>query len=235
MIEVSGLTAGYGNKQVISRFSFFLEASQSPLVLAGSNGSGKSTLLRCLLNQISYQGAIQMPSDPNGIAWLPQGYSLPIDIPVSDFVALAGLHPSRPWSQPGKAETDRAVAQLKELEMDHLAFKRTDELSGGEWQMVCLAQMAMQGSEIWLLDEPTAHLDLYFKNLVFHYLWKKSAEGKCIILSTHDIPFLPEKGGKFLLMDNQTMPDINPETKKMVADRLRSGQKTNQVSDRTVF
>ncbi len=224
MIEVSELTAGYGTKQVISRFSFSLSPEQMPLVLAGPNGSGKSTIFRCILKQIPYQGKIILPWENEGIAWLPQGFQLPISIPVTDFVALGALKPGKLRLQAGGAEMERARSELEGLEMGHLAGKNTDELSGGEWQLACLAQMAMQNPGIWLLDEPTAHLDLYFKNLVFQYLWKKAGEGKCMVLSTHDIPFLPERGGTFLMMTGrQRLIEINPESKKAIAERLQTG------------
>ncbi len=223
MIEVSALTAGYGKKQVISRFSFSMDQSQSPLVLAGPNGCGKSTLLRCLLGEIPYQGKIDLPFSEKRIAWLPQGYRLSLSIPVVDFVAIACLDPGKPWAQIGEMEKEKAFAELTDLEMAHLARQKTDEVSGGEWQMICLAQMAMQNTDFWLLDEPTAHLDLYFKELVFTYLWKKAKAGKWIILSTHDIPFLPESGGYFLMMNapEKSFP-LNSQTKERVIQELKS-------------
>jgi hypothetical protein len=59
---------------------------------------------------------------------------------------------------------------------------------------------------------------------VFQYLWKKAGEGKWIVLSTHDIPFLPETGGTFLMMTGrQRLIEINPESKKAIAERLQTG------------
>lgn len=204
MIDVSELTAAYGKKSVISRLSFFISQDESPLALVGANGSGKSTLLKCLMGIHPYSGKTQIKSQgrKGSIGWLPQGFKVGLDVPVIDFIAMAQMEKDTNFLSNQTAEPEKVLSILEELEMEKLAQKTISQLSGGEWQMICLAQLAIQNADIWLLDEPTAHLDLYFKNLVFSYLWKKSSQGKCIIFSTHDIPFLPKAGGKFLLLEN---------------------------------
>ena len=202
MIQVEGLTAGYGKLQVISRFSFQAQAEDSPIVLAGKNGSGKSTFLKAILGQIPFEGNIKIESNGAGIAWIPQAYHISLGIPVLDFIALGtsksgGFLASLPIDAKQRAEN-----ALAELGLEKFAGKRTDELSGGEWQMICLAQLMVQDAQIWLLDEPTSSLDIYYKTLVFNLLWKKAEEGKLILFSTHDLPFLPAERGTILLFEN---------------------------------
>ena len=209
MIRVHELAAGYGNKTVFSRLSFYASAENSPLVLAGKNGSGKSTLLRMLAGfQQPTSGKIEFSKIKPGIAWLPQHYQLNLELPVPEFVAMACEKPGR-WlsSRPADA-IEKSLAALERLGISRLAGQKTHELSGGEWQLLCLAQMLVQEAAIWLLDEPTSSLDIGYKNKVFNLLWEEAAAGKTIILSTHDIPFLPEQGGSFLLVGNQ--PQIFP-------------------------
>jgi iron complex transport system ATP-binding protein len=209
LIRVQELAAGYGKNTVFSRLSFYASAENSPLVLAGKNGAGKSTLLHLIAGfQKPQSGKIEFHGQKPGIAWLPQQYRLNLELPVPEFVAMACEKPGR-WlsSRPADAH-ERAHAALERLGISRLADRNTHQLSGGEWQLLCLAQMLVQEAGIWLLDEPTASLDIGFKNKVFNILWEEAAAGKIIILSTHDIPFLPEQGGRFLLVNNQ--PQIFP-------------------------
>lgn len=223
MIEISQLTAGYGVKTIISRLSFTADPAHSPVVLAGRNGSGKSTFLKALLGEIPFAGELKISPPNSGIGWLPQQFHLALRMPVADFVKLGsvekkGLFPSFAYG------AEQLVSEaLAELEIGHLADSYTDALSGGEWQLVCLAQLLVQKTDIWLLDEPTASLDVYYKSLVFNFLWKKAGMGKTIILATHDLPFLPIYSGSLLSFPNPTqLKPLNEESLQEVLKLLQS-------------
>lgn len=197
MIDVSDLTVDYGNKAVINRLSFSVHPNDGPLVLAGRNGSGKSTFFKALLGSVPYTGKIKRPAS---IAWMPQQNRIAFRLPVLDFIALgsaqsgSGLFPNIP----SDART-RAIGLLEEYQLGHLQHAWTDTLSGGEWQLICLIQMSMQNAGIWLLDEPSSSLDIFYKNLIFKKLWEQQEKGIQVVVSTHDLPFLPERPGKLLL------------------------------------
>lgn len=194
---------------MFSRLSFYASAENSPLVLAGKNGSGKSTLLRMLADfQKPKSGKIEFSKIKPGIAWLPQHYQLSLDLPVPEFVAMACEKPGRWLSSRPSDAIEKSLAALERIGISSLAGQHTNQLSGGEWQLLCLAQMLVQEADVWLLDEPTSSLDIGYKKKVFKLLWEEAAAGKTIVLSTHDIPFLPEDGGTFLLVGNQ--PQIFP-------------------------
>ena len=222
MIRVQELAAGYGNKTVFSRLSFYASGENSPLVLAGKNGSGKSTLLRILGGfQKAISGSVSFEKTKPVIAWLPQHYRINLEVPVPEFVAMACEKPGR-WlsSRPADA-LERSMAVLDRLGIQHLAKQKTNELSGGEWQLVCLAQMLVQEADVWLLDEPTSSLDIGFKKKVFDLLWQEAEAGKTIIISTHDIPFLPSEGGAFLLVcENPILIPNLPSERKALMNRL---------------
>ena len=227
MIYVEGLTAGYSEKQVISRLSFSCSSEDSPLVLAGKNGSGKSTFLKAVLGQIPFQGLIKLEESNSGIGWISQSYHISLSIPVIDFIALGTSKTKGVFTHLPSNAKDLAVAALLELGLDDLKEKKTDQLSGGEWQLVCLAQLMVQDTGVWLLDEPTSSLDIYYKSLVFNLLWKKSREGKLIIFSTHDLPFLPKERGKLLLFENEV--SSFPISENSLAEAI------SRLSQRQVF
>jgi iron complex transport system ATP-binding protein len=209
LIDVSDLTVGYGNKSVINRLSFSVLPDDGPLVLAGRNGSGKSTLFKALLGQIPFNGSVSMPGP---VAWMPQQARIAFRLPVVDFISLGaagttGLFPSIP-----KGSGEQAIQLLEEFQLNHLQTAWTDTLSGGEWQLVCLAQMAMQNARVWLLDEPSSSLDIFYKDLLFRQIWKQQEKGIQVVFSTHDLPFLPDLPGKLLLFGSDSgLSDLSPE------------------------
>lgn len=158
--------------------------------------------MRAMFGQIPFEGSIDFQPNVNSIGWIPQHYQVSIRIPVLDFVAMGtqttrGLFPSQ-----NSDSIEKAHSALAELSIAHLALKQTDELSGGEWQLVCLAQLLVQPTPIWLLDEPTSSLDIYHKTKVFQFLWDQAEKGKTVVLSTHDLPFIPVQSGSFLHIHN---------------------------------
>lgn len=173
-------------------------------------------------------GLIDHPFRNGSLAWLPQNYRVQLSIPVIDFVAMACDKPGI-WQKklPLDAEA-RCGAALSRLGIVHLAGRNCMELSGGEWQLTCLAQMLVQEAGLWLLDEPTASLDIVYKKKVFDLLWQEAAAGKILIFSTHDLPFLPESGGSLLLLGEkpELFPNL-PETRKEILKRLIAPEQDN--------
>lgn len=115
-----------------------------------------------------------------------------------------------------------AEQALSELGISHLANKQTDEISGGEWQLICLAQLVAQPTDVWLLDEPTAFLDIHHKNRVFNFLWEKASEGKTIVISTHDLPFITTYSGTYLYLNEDKAESgiMSQEKVELLINRL---------------
>lgn len=227
MIEIKNLTAGYNQKVVVSRLSFRLEQEQTPLIIVGKNGCGKSTLLKSILGFLPYTGFVSLSKSNFHKAWLPQNFSIGLPLPVLDFVALG--RPSQKSIFPSLEATskDAALEALRKLNLSHLADKYTHEISAGEWQLVALAQLMVENADVWVLDEPTSSLDVYYKNAVFHHLWEMAlALKKIIILTTHDIPFVPKSHGTFLLLGGANSYTLLPNTPEnhtqVLQDLMRS-------------
>ena len=92
----------------------------------------------------------------------------------------------------------------------HLANQDFRQLSGGEQQLVWLAQLSLQDAPLYLLDEPTQQLDVYHRRRIFSLLstWVTN-EGRTILCSTHDLDSLPEMPG-FLLNLSRPQPHLLP-------------------------
>lgn len=222
MIRIENLAAGYGNKTLFSRFSFSLNPGDSPLVLAGRNGSGKSTLLRILAGfRKPETGTVAFEKNRSNPAWLPQHFRMSLEIPVLDFVAMGTNKPGKWLFSRPESSRENSLLALEKLGISRLANQATNQLSGGEWQLVCLAQMLAQDTDTWLLDEPTASLDIAYKRKVLDLLWAEAASGKTIVFSTHDLPFLPETGGRLLLVNESPQVFANSaESRKTICGIL---------------
>lgn len=165
---ISALTAGYKRRCVIRDLSLPAIPPGALLGLLGPNASGKSTLLRAVAGLGESTGRIEMngidlpgltPMKRAGIVgYLPQ--SLPPASPLVAYEAvLSACRAVR--SDFGSATAEKAIeAAFETLGIGHLALRRMSELSGGQRQMVGLAQVIVREPQLLLLDEPTSALDL---------------------------------------------------------------------------
>src|SRR5205823_5048156 len=139
--------------------------------IAGPNGSGKSTLVRALLGRVPLAGghilfdgrdSREYPARELAarVAVVTQREEPAFPLAAREYVAL-GRYPHAPRWGGGRAADDEVVdAAMERAQVAVLADRRTDELSGGEWQRLRLARaLAQQGAAI-VLDEPTTFLDV---------------------------------------------------------------------------
>jgi iron complex transport system ATP-binding protein len=111
-----------------------------------------------------------------------------------------------------------ADAALARVGMVHLAARDFTQLSGGEQQLVWLAQLSLQDAQIYLLDEPTQQLDVYYRRQVFSLIhgWA-TQEGKTVLCSTHDLDNLPELTG-YLLNLSEPEPQLRAISRATVQE-----------------
>lgn len=186
LLVVEGLAAGYGGPAALEGVSFELEAGERISVL-GPNGGGKSTLFRALLGELAIlQGSF---GAAGGFGYLPQTERSRLDYPVSALdVALMGTLSRLPWWQrPGRAERRFALAALERVGLAPLARTQFGELSGGQRQRALVARALVQDAPIVLLDEPFTGVDQPSAELLERLLGELAAEGRGILIATHDI------------------------------------------------
>lgn len=156
-VRLDGLTAGYGRDDVlhgiVARF-----ARGTVTAVLGPNGSGKSTLLKAMAGVIRHTGEIRMEPRAARIGFLPQDVPGNARLNVLETVLLGRIHGLGLRIPPEDIEA--ATAALDLLELTSLADRRLAELSGGQRQMVYLAQALAGEPSVLLLDEPTSALDL---------------------------------------------------------------------------
>ena len=214
-IETRNLHVGYRQKNSVDliqqNISIQLVAGEFVSIL-GKNGIGKSTLLRTLTG---VQDAISGDVIINGrnsnsydfkelstIISLVLTERLPdSQLTVFELVAL-GRQPYTNWV--GKLEKND-VAKIKwaleQTETAALAHRYFHELSDGQLQRVFIARALAQDTQIIMLDEPTAHLDMHHTIKIFQLLKKLSQEtNKTIIMTTHEVNLAISSADQLILL-----------------------------------
>jgi iron complex transport system ATP-binding protein len=166
--------------------------------VVGPNGSGKSTLVRALLRLAPLErgivrlgasrlDALASRSFATKVAVVPQREEPIVPMHVSDFVAL-GRHAHRSaFGSLGAADRRAIDGAMARAGVTDAAARRTDQLSGGEWQRVRIARALAQDTEVLVLDEPTAFLDIGHEMSVFELLDSLAREGRTVLLVSHQL------------------------------------------------
>ena len=159
--------------------------------ICGPNGAGKSSLLEALAGLLEVEsgtirlGDRELASCPpreraQAIGYLPQEHTVSWDVPVRRLVEL-GRMPH------GDTRREPVDAALKALDVEHLADRRAQSLSGGETARVLLARV-LAGEPQWLLaDEPLAALDLGHQLALLTHLRRAAVSGIGVVLVLHDL------------------------------------------------
>jgi iron complex transport system ATP-binding protein len=136
--------------------------------LIGPNAAGKSTLLKCVAGVVKPQGTIKLDGQEitslnrddvsKSVSYLPQELSSRAILTVFEAVLLGRLK-TLSW-RVGDNDLDIVLGVLKDLGIEELASRFLNELSGGQKQMVSIAQTFASEPKILLLDEPVSNLDL---------------------------------------------------------------------------
>ena len=184
-----------GGRQVLADITLEVNAGEV-LALVGPNGAGKTTLLSVLSGErVPTSGRVTI--DDRDLASfsaielarrrsvLTQDNQLSFPFRVDQIVEMG----RSPWARTPKFEDDVPVLQLamSRTDITGLTARRFTELSGGERARVSLARVLAQDTEIVLLDEPIAALDLRHQEDVLRLARELAAEGRAIVIVLHDL------------------------------------------------
>lgn len=167
--------------------------------LIGPNGSGKSTLLDLLTATRSLRrGAIHFQGRPIGgyakkelarkIALVPQQFAMGFDFTVAEVV-LMGRYPHIPrFSNPTARDLDLVDCAMDRMGIQPLRHRLITDLSGGEKQRVVVARALAQDTEVLVLDEATANLDIHHAIEIMHVIRSLVHDhGRTVIAAIHDL------------------------------------------------
>ena len=197
MIELFGVSAGYGKKSVIQNITLAFPKGKLTAVI-GPNGSGKSTLVQTVIGIVEHSlGKISIDGRDAStmirqevakkVAYLAQGKEIP-DMTVEQMV----LHGRFPHLNYPRRYTDKdheiAWYAMKKMGIEEFAGKAMYTLSGGMRQKAHVAMALAQDTEYILLDEPTTYLDISHQLELMETLRLLADSGKGIVAVMHDLP-----------------------------------------------
>jgi branched-chain amino acid transport system ATP-binding protein len=165
LLSVDALVTGYGKKQVVNGVSLAVARAEI-VALIGHNGAGKSTLLKAIFGLLAvWQGQVAFDGNPlnsakardllrSGLAYVPQGNRVFSDLTVRENLEMGGV--TLPTKAHLREGIDRALALFPALKSR--LRQRAGTLSGGEKQMLALANGLIVSPRLLLLDEPSLGL-----------------------------------------------------------------------------
>jgi len=186
--------------------------------LIGPNGAGKTTLLKCINGINKADGQINI-KDLNltklnqkkiarEIALMHQDTNITFPFPSIDVV-LAGRYPYLGFAK-GESIEDYKIARKY---MDYTGTLRFEnqpitKVSGGERQRILFAKILAQETDIILLDEPTANLDIAYEEQIFTYCRELCNIGKTVIAAVHDLKIASKYCSRLILLkDGEIITD----------------------------
>lgn len=182
------VSVSYGAQPVLHDIDLELPVGQVS-ALVGPNGSGKSTLIRCLAGLLEYEGTVTLAGEARRrelMGYMPQDTSANVALSVLETVLLGRVRRLR-W-RVGDDDLAAVHAILQRLGIAHLAARWLRELSGGQRQLVFLAQTLVAQPRVLLLDEPISALDLRHQLDVLETVHQVTRERRLVTLVVlHDL------------------------------------------------
>lgn len=200
--------------------------------VVGPNGSGKSSLVRALLGRERLETGRIMVGEADRaslgqlefarrVAVVPQREEPVFPLRVSEYIALGRYPYSRGLtSSPSDgAAIERAVSRS---ETAALLDRRTDELSGGEWQRVRVARALAQETDMLVLDEPTTFLDVAHEMSLLELVHSLATGGMTVMMVSHQLNLVARFAAKMVLLSRGRVAAEGTPAEVMIAETLEA-------------
>jgi len=197
--------------------------------VVGPNGSGKSTLVRGLLGRIPrVRGSITVGGTDvqtltpralaRRVAVVTQREDSTFARPVRDYIAL-GVYPDA-TAISAADEAARVAEAAQRAGVETYLSRRTDELSGGEWQRVRIARALAQRAGALVLDEPTTFLDVAHEMAAFELLDALARDGVTVLLVSHQLNLVARFAQQMILLHHGRVASFGAPDDVMRGDVL---------------
>ncbi len=202
--------------------------------LIGRNGIGKSTFLQTLVGgvpllsgEILVQGnsleSLRKKELAKKIALVRTSFPIIENLSVYAYLLLGRVPYTNVFGTTDEQDAALVRSVIDLLQISHLEAKFTNQLSDGEKQLIAIAQVLVQQTNVVLLDEPTAFLDYENKWKILKILKKCTVENQlCTIFSSHDLDITLEVADNLLLINPQTQEMKEVKTDEISKDELIS-------------
>lgn len=202
-LTLEHLGVSFGERQILKDISCEIAGGELVSVI-GQNGGGKTTLLKAVAGLLPHTGSVSADlgvseNFQKSIAYVPQLSHVTSRLTVFEMVLL-GLVKDLSW-RVSKETFDRVDETLHQLNINTLADMPVNRLSGGQKQLVFMAQAFVSRPKILLLDEPTSALDLRHQLVVMNAARNYTDSAKAVtIVVVHDLLTAARFSDKLLLL-----------------------------------
>ena len=226
VLKTTNLSVGYPSKTenriIADKINVNLKKGKLTCLL-GKNGVGKSTLLRTLSKmQPRLGGSVELENrniDDYARNDLAKKISLVLteriptsNLTVFELIAL-GRQPYTNWiGKLNQEDIQQIHLAIEQSHLKSLVDQRCDELSDGQLQRAMICRALAQNTDIIILDEPTAHLDIQHKIETFKLLSNIARKlNRSILISTHEIQLATQMADELWLMTNNKIITGQPK------------------------
>ncbi|MDB9972372.1 ABC transporter ATP-binding protein [Oceanospirillaceae bacterium] len=219
-LSISDLHKSFNQNEVIKGMS--LDANKGDVIsLIGASGSGKSTFLRCInlletpnSGEVRVDGELiemktnskgnRMPADQKQVdrirtklGMVFQSFNLWSHMTILQNVTEAPIHV---LGQTKAEANEKAMLLLEKVGIADKAHQYPDHLSGGQQQRAAIARALAMDPKVMLFDEPTSALDPELVAEVLKVMRQLAAEGRTMIVVTHEMTFAREVSSKVVFL-----------------------------------
>lgn len=218
VMTLTNLSVERGGCTLLSKLSCEINGGEVVVVL-GPNGAGKSSLLLALAGLIPAGGSIALLDRAlasYGRSELSQTVAWQGDLPPTEF----GITVRQRLELAAGEESETLESTAAVMDIASLLQRPLGELSSGERQRTELAALMLRDAPFWLLDEPTAHLDLKHQIHCINMMKEQRANGRAIVAVLHDLQQAEAIADRLILIDGKGGAEYGEATLLFTEDRL---------------
>jgi iron complex transport system ATP-binding protein len=229
IVQVRDVTYAVDGTRILDRVDLEVRPGEV-LAVVGPNGAGKSTLLALLAGDVEPTSGRVIWADGRPLGQVPlselarvrgvvlQDQAVAFAFQVAQIVRMG----REPWrGTQAEADDNAAIARaLHATQVEHLVSRRYPTLSGGEKGRVAMARVLAQTPTLYLLDEPTAALDINHQERVLTELRSLVAAGKAVVVVLHDLSVAAAYADRVALFDTGRLVGIGPPARVFTGELL---------------
>ena len=221
MLSFQQLSVSRAGRRLLSGLDLEVPLGTVVAVL-GPNGAGKSSLLLALAGMLEAEGDVTWSGKSlfgmsrkqlaETVAW--QG-----ELPPAEF----GLTVRQRLELAAGKEADTTLPKsAAKMEIDRLLLRDLAALSSGERQRVEIAALSLRDAPLWLMDEPSAHLDLKHQAACLQLMREEASAGRTIITVLHDLAQAQAVADQVVLVYGDGRVEAGPASERMTAEALQA-------------
>lgn len=228
VVEARGVTVELGGNLILRDIDLDVRAGEL-LVLVGPNGAGKSTLLAALSGDLEPTEGEVLLIDRAESDWSPidsarrrsvltQAVDVAFPFTIEEIVRMGRT----PWERtPAEDDDDEIVERsVADADVGHLIDRRFPSLSGGERARAAFARVLSQQTQLVLLDEPTAALDIHHQELVMSRVRELADSGAAVVTVLHDLALAAAYAHRIAVLSDKQLRAVGPPEEIMTAELL---------------